>query len=226
MGAGGGVGGASVGSGGDAGGKAGVDCVRPLRSFTGEHQTPMSVAELTTAAPSSHQPPPSPVHSRVFRTAPMLTRAVGVEGQFPVPLHELAEYLGYKLFDFDTSIATNFANVSGIIDYRAKKIYLNAHDSLARRHFTLAHEIAHACLHAGGPNTVETDMRDMFESASGQKVKEIQANYFAADLLMPVQIFARKWVDYKGDVARLAEFFVVSSTAVNIRIQSLGINQN
>jgi hypothetical protein len=84
-----------------------------------------------------------------------------------------------------------------------------------RQRFCVAHETGHLLLHEPG-----RAYRDDF-SSSGQSISEIQANNFAANLLMPswlVNAYATGGVR----VAQLAKLFDVSQPAMEIRLKSLG----
>lgn len=96
-----------------------------------------------------------------------------------------------------------------------------------RQRFTIAHEIGHLILHQG-ETYVDKGYRFNFrglESGSGTKNEEIEANRFAAALLMPTRllkaIFQEHAFDLTGnddDLRALAEKFGVSTQAMAIRL--------
>lgn len=131
-------------------------------------------------------------------------------------------------------------NVSGALirDGRVTAIGVNLEHSQTRRRFTIAHEIGHLRLHDGRPLIVEPSVRvnlrdDVSSLATNQE--EIDANAFAAELLMPkgsvlreveAHSMSRKrdpaaWAD--RDVEALAERFLVSPQAMAYRLANLGI---
>jgi len=113
----------------------------------------------------------------------------------------------------------NLVDVSGAVDHVARKIYINDSESLGRKRFTLAHEIAHACLHAGDGHVI--DYRKNILTPTDKK--EVEANRFAADLLMPALMFAKMYFGFYGSVPNLAKYFTVSEDAARVRIKQLGL---
>lgn len=141
-----------------------------------------------------------------------------MEEVMPVPLEKIALYLGFTTAGFSPNSA-DLAKVSGMIDYAQNKIFINTSESLPRQRFTLAHEIGHAYLHKenAGAGTI-VDFRAELDAPSSPK--EVEANQFAAALLMPLDVFVRRWLALKGDVEQLAKAFVASRQAVQIRVES------
>lgn len=150
----------------------------------------------------------------------------------PVPVDRIAEGLGvhiaFKPFQGD---------LSGML-YREPNgttvIVINSDNSARRRRFSIAHEIAHLCLHESmlqvdRPITVR--FRNELSSLAVDQ-EEIEANQFAAALLMN-----REWVleDAKhlfGQqpdlpdvevVNKLASRYDVSSQAMEYRLANLGL---
>lgn len=114
-------------------------------------------------------------------------------------------------------------------------IGVNQSENDARQRFTIAHELGHFFLHEGRGRTelhvdrTATVFHRNVRSAAGQDEMEIEANLFAAELLMPHQ-----WVKQDantagfwdlGDETRiksLARRYGVSSHAMTIRLVNLG----
>lgn len=100
-----------------------------------------------------------------------------------------------------------------------------------RQRFSLAHELGHYLLHRDTSN-VFLDAAPIFfrdeRSSDGSEREEIEANAFAAALLMPEaalrEIIREKPLDAQDDVAvrRLAMQFGVSTQALTIRLTRLG----
>ena len=101
-------------------------------------------------------------------------------------------------------------------------IFIEENDSLERKRFTIAHEIAHKVLnHIDDTKRVSVSYRDEF-SSSGYDPEEIAANAFAAALLMPEKVI--RYVYFlTSDVAKTARFLGVSDTAARYRLNNLGI---
>jgi len=146
---------------------------------------------------------------------------------FPVSLEEFAKIAGvqikYKDFDEDLS---GFAYQK----YGIKMIGVNSTDRPERQRFTIAHELGHLFLHK--QNTVTYDQEFMMfrdsHSKEGTDLKEIQANAFAAELLMPEEVLREKLIAMGGiniedekALESLAKDFKVSKTAITVRLSSL-----
>ncbi len=88
-----------------------------------------------------------------------------------------------------------------------------------RQRFTIAHELAHHVLGHGERNR---DTPEQF-SMSYHDPKEIEANKFAAELLMPTDVInaAIRVRDIK-DLEKLAKVFGVSKAAMKFRLKELG----
>lgn len=118
-------------------------------------------------------------------------------------------------------------DISGKIEYRTSGIYqivVNKYHSVSRKRFTLAHEFAHFVLHKDflrQGNKFEDSI--LFRSSDDiRNKKEIEANQFAADLLMPKIIFETEIRNGNNKISSLADFFKVSSAAIKYRAFKLG----
>lgn len=105
-----------------------------------------------------------------------------------------------------------------------------------RQRFTIAHELGHMVLHTGDP--VHWDFRlrfrrDTTDPDEQPDEDEVEANYFAAELLMPVRFLLRDleqydFEDFMDDefedrvLGPLAKQYQVSKQAMAIRLQNLG----
>ena len=107
---------------------------------------------------------------------------------------------------------------------------MNKKQAPARQRFTLAHELAHALLHPGKEVRFDKDFRVNLRSEAsglGVDVEEIEANFFAASLLMPRRFLqadpeaALVDVEDARAVARLATRYGVSPHAMTIRLGNL-----
>ncbi len=95
-------------------------------------------------------------------------------------------------------------------------------DSIARigqRRFIIAHELGHVLLHPGICQIDEVDIRQTRNFSHHQKPEELEANYFAAELLMPRRFFekdARKVDPSWDEIRELADRYqtTLSSTAI------------
>lgn len=168
---------------------------------------------------------------RADREAIALIRRLGLD-EPPISVNFAAERLGA------TVVREDFSNddVSGVLirDDGDTVIGVNKHHARTRQRFTIAHELGHLLLHAGKPvilDKARVNFRDA-TSAMASDRDEIQANAFAAELLMPrelvvqhARIIADQYPDAHEDVlvGKLAELFDVSTDAMNFRLINLGI---
>lgn len=149
----------------------------------------------------------------------------------PVPVEDIALRLGAKLVheSLDPSI-------SGLLlrEHGSKLIAVNSAHHPRRRRFTIAHELGHLQLHQGEyivDSAVRMNRRDALSSMASDS-EEIEANAFAAALLMPSPLIRQalgalreSQASSPGRVADiLAEQFGVSSEAMGFRLINLGLS--
>ena len=106
-------------------------------------------------------------------------------------------------------------------------VIVNAGHPENRRRFSIAHEIGHFMLHVSDDEHLFVD-RNFFRneaSSVGESRQEVEANAYAAALLMPARLIEEELPDefdtelYIGD---LAENFKVSEHAMTYRLIKLG----
>jgi Zn-dependent peptidase ImmA (M78 family) len=126
--------------------------------------------------------------------------------------------------------------LSGFIyrDRNRSVIGVNKDHSANRQRFTIAHEIGHYFLHKAGFDEVHVDRTFVVRlrnelSSEGTDSDEIEANAFAAQLLMPASFLHDDLVELQKvdvedakSVEGLAKRYKVSSQALLIRLTSLG----
>ena len=152
----------------------------------------------------------------------------------PIPVEQIADSLGavVRFSPLEDSL-------SGMIFIESTRtiIGVNSHHHPNRQRFTIAHEIAHLQLHRKRIlHEVHVDkgfrvlMRDG-SSASGTERMEIEANQFAAELLMPsslLNIMLKKRgfdIDDVRPLEVLARKFRVSKQALEFRIRNLRLSE-
>jgi Zn-dependent peptidase ImmA (M78 family) len=145
-----------------------------------------------------------------------------LQNTFPVPVGEICKQLGINASYEDLP-----DNESGKIFLKDKKCFIqvNYSHSPTRRRFTVAHELGHYCLHQDILNQNSEILERNTLSTVGVDVNEIEANNFAAELLMPAQEFIKQY-NSLGIIKKIAEYFFVSELAVQTRLLNLGINTN
>jgi len=150
----------------------------------------------------------------------------------PVDVEGVAQKLGLRVLYEDLG-----EDVSGILitSTSGANVVVQASDHTNRQRFTIAHEIAHFHLkHQFDGGHVHVDRGNFISrrdsiSSTGLDAKEIEANQFAASLLMPPDLL-KKEVHALGvpqlldhHVAHLAKRFKVSEHAMTIRLTRLGL---
>lgn len=127
------------------------------------------------------------------------------------------------------------ATISGLLlrEGQARLIAVNNQHHPRRRRFTIAHELGHLLLHKGQyivDSTVRVNLRDALSSMATDQ-EEIEANAFAAELLMPASLIKQALGAMRVPESRsparltsqLAEAFGVSTEAMGYRLINLGI---
>jgi len=159
--------------------------------------------------------------SAILRSYPQLV--------IPVNIEELAKMRGIKV------IAYAFGeDVSGVLSLHQGEatIGYNQKEPLARRRFTIAHELGHYELHRD-KSDLFVDKQFIYRSLSSGDTPvtlamEQEANAFASAILMPTDLLRKEIqltkLNLMDDdaIEKLARRFDVSTTAMSIRISGLG----
>lgn len=144
------------------------------------------------------------------------------EGKVPVPVVQIAHNVGLEIYDTDMrKVGNSFP--SGILTTMEGKwvIILNNQDSWTRKRFTIAHEIGHFLLHRGKKFIDHFSAGETFYRGNEQDEKlEREANFFAANLLMPGTELKKIWPSCDDPVAA-AEIFDVSEVSMTFRLKNL-----
>src|SRR4051794_39718792 len=166
-------------------------------------------------------------------------KLVGENTRVPIPIDEIAEQQGiaivYALYQGDTS---------GVLMHEPdgrRVIGVNTYHSETRQRFTIAHELGHAILHlqtrpVGRAEVVVDKPREIMfrdgRSSTATDNKEIEANRFAAELLMPAHLVrtlfhslvsAERRLSADDIVRTLADNFDVSTQAMGYRLMKLDL---
>ena len=163
----------------------------------------------------------------------------------PVPVERIAQKLGAQVrfgpFDGDLS-GLIFRERDEAVDEEITIIGVNSRHAPTRRRFTVAHEIGHLLL--GHLDLSEGDLhvdhkffykKRSARSSQGVDMEEIQANAFAAELLMPEKFLRHDFEVFRADsieffdledgelAGALAERYKVSLQTMIIRLTKLGL---
>lgn len=177
--------------------------------------------------------------SRAIRTARELLMVEGVTAP-SVPVDRIARrHARVVLGELPTEISGMLVPLPPNPSQKSWAIVVNRSHAPVRRRFTIAHELGHLLLHRYSQLHADTDFRIRFRDGSsslGSIREEIEANQFAAELLMPepllVTYLSDLGLDYAGtreesddrprkQLARLAAKFGVSVQSLSFRIANL-----
>ena len=153
----------------------------------------------------------------------------GQLNQVPVNLDAILDNLKIikvgTSFDFleQSDEFKDLGEISGLVLLNGNDvgIFYKEKDSLHRRRFTVAHELGHCCLHGDSLQDGYVEFRNNSNNGS---VKEIEANTFAGELLIPkhsLNNIINRLV--KPSITALAEIFEVSSPVMRGRLELLKI---
>ncbi|MCC6711854.1 MAG: ImmA/IrrE family metallo-endopeptidase [Candidatus Dadabacteria bacterium] len=146
----------------------------------------------------------------------------------PVPVEDIAKGLGAKVvFSALEDSHCGMIHMQGNIIV----IGVNSIHPKNRQRFTIAHEIGHLVMHKDEiSESIHIDQafgerlnRDG-RSSLGEDLKEVQANRFAAELLMPTSILKRETKNQRIDIEdsefieKLAQKFQVSFQSMSIKL--------
>ncbi|HEY2574868.1 MAG TPA: ImmA/IrrE family metallo-endopeptidase [Streptosporangiaceae bacterium] len=100
-------------------------------------------------------------------------------------------------------------------------IVVNKHDVRGRRRFTLAHELKHVLDHS----IASVAYAQLGHGDQQRRDRQIEGicHHFAACLLMPRPVVKRAWTSGIQDLEALSELFKVSTMAMQVRLDYLGL---
>lgn len=168
---------------------------------------------------------------RADTEAAKLLQSAGITAP-PVDVDGLAKRVGARIVP-----ETLDPEVSGVLYRRPDGVVIavNSDHAPTRRRFTVAHELGHLLLHQGRPLIVDhvvrarINLRDHRSSLATER-EEIDANQFAASLLMPAEFLndqltkqLRHGLSEQQTIDALAKKFSVSPQAMEFRLTNLGL---
>ncbi len=166
--------------------------------------------------------------SRAEREAIALLESNGITSP-PVPVEQIAKKLGVRIRRESFAGELSGALLRG--DDGKPAIGVNDWHAGVRQRFTIAHELGHLQLHSDAL-FVDGVLRRDEESSMAIKTHEIEANAFAAELLMPRILLvpeleaqlprSGKSADIGRLIRKLAQLFEVSEQAMQFRLVNLG----
>jgi Zn-dependent peptidase ImmA (M78 family) len=164
--------------------------------------------------------------------ATRLLAETGQSTKAPIDIEAIARHLRAQVVEEKLD-----RSVSGMLYRDGDQVVIGVNSAHVdrRRRFTVAHEIGHLVLHKGRPlvlDHVRVNFRDA-NSSTASDLEEIQANAFAAEVLMPrdqVIASAKRLLEDRTatDAAilkYLAQGFDVSDQAMEYRLINLGLRR-
>lgn len=144
---------------------------------------------------------------------------------YPIPVEALAKQQGITVRSIP--LDHELSGMAFVKDGLPVIVVNSAHHP-NRQRFTLAHELAHHVLHQSYlTNNVHIDkgiLKRNQRSSEGVDTKEIEANAFAAELLMPRNLliaFSHVDINDDSELLEVARKFRVSPSAMAIRLTNL-----
>jgi IrrE N-terminal-like domain len=178
--------------------------------------------------------------SRAVRAARDLLQSEGIKTP-AVPVEEIARrhaWLTYE--DLPAEISGMLVPLASESSERRWAIIVNSGQALVRQRFTIAHELGHLLLHRYSQPHADAGFKVRFRdenSSLGSIREEVEANQFAAELLMPEPLLVKHLVAMGLDYAveemtdrqleklrELASDFGVSAQSLTFRIANLAEN--
>lgn len=178
-----------------------------------------------------------PPVSRPVREARRLLAAENIK-EPAVPVRQIAEKHAHVVEQsLPDDISGMLVPLTPPVKDKAWAIVVNRANATLRKRFTMAHELGHLLMHhfktphADADTAFKVRFRDSL-SSDGSVLEEIEANQFAAELLMPEELliprlrnlgfdYASEEQETQEKMARLAKSFGVSQQALQIRLANL-----
>lgn len=164
-----------------------------------------------------------------------LLEKTGQEDLIPVDIAQMCKDLQIitRPFDFSEiekspefqSEISKRGNILGMVLAKENQLAIlyRESDTINRKRFTIAHELAHCCLHMKPDEDLHIEFR--FDEVS-QSPKEIDANVFAGELLIPekiINLFVKNKKISERIMLLLCSKLIVSENVMVERLKHLGV---
>ncbi len=156
------------------------------------------------------------------------------DNDFALDLVAFAKHNEFSVFSASLEDESGIVLISNepLKQFKNKKkvIVVNSNDSALRQRFTIAHELAHYFLHLTEEEKNYVAYRDYHNMR--KDTKEIEADYFASNLLMPENKVRAALSAFKGAMGEtdaqskirlISNMFLVSIPAATVRLSQLGM---
>lgn len=135
----------------------------------------------------------------------------------PINPVEIARSLGLQVVF--ARFSGKSRDISGFYDCEENAIYVNEEEYPPRQTFTVAHELGHSVLHRDWAMSADYQVMWRDPREQRQDFRESEANFFAAELLMPRFLTDKYWD--KLSTVQMARLFAVSVPAMKNRLSHL-----
>ena len=170
------------------------------------------------------------------KSADDILKEVGMDNAIPVNMDELMRRLNIKVYDYDfdtlektkdmKKLVNSLGNIWGMVLTVEQEIVIFLRKGLETngKRFTIAHELAHCCLDGDNLGERHFEFRTTIFSADPCNKKEIKANTFAGELLMPEKALREYCSEFiVPEVNAIANKFKVSVAVAEARLKHLKI---
>lgn len=147
----------------------------------------------------------------------------GISDRYRINVKQVAKDLGISLLNHEFP-----SGMSGVFIRQGEELYIGVNKAHAtqRKRFTIAHEIGHYILHSEDVmhhDNVNLELPEvvLYRADNVSSHNEIEANAFAAELLMPESLIAECIESGVNTVDALATTFNVSPDAMRYRLINL-----
>lgn len=143
----------------------------------------------------------------------LLLRKIGIS-EIPFDFTAIENIMNYKSGEVLGAIFAKNDNLS---------IFYRLSDTKNRQRFTLAHEIAHCCLHSENLEKKHIELRSSY---TANIPKEYQANIFAGELLIPKESLDKIYNKFliAPPLSDISKIFEVSTTVMAARLDYLNLS--
>lgn len=145
------------------------------------------------------------------------------DGFIPVDIECIVKKEGILIDQITGWENYHLSGIASIDLYGRRTIAVNTNNHSNRRRFTIAHELGHHVLGHVTWNAPQHRDDDRSFSGNNRDWVEVEANNFAAEILMP-KVAVDYMIRREGvtDISELAEKFYVSEQAMYFRMLNLG----
>lgn len=163
------------------------------------------------------------------KTAAQLLEIYGTREEAPIDIYRLLKNIGINVRSIDfgeieEEIEYAKGDILGatLIDGEEVEIFYRTGTSDNRKRFTIAHEIAHCCLHTDELKETHIQLRKVSEK---DNLTEIDANIFAGELLIPQKLLMKYYEELLfPSLSSLASLFEVSTSVMAARLDYLKLS--